>query len=124
MRKKARIVSYSAEALAAMRERGEDKTDWETAKAKTQAELAADMASDSAWQGVSEDWVKQAHVATGLMRRPKENKRQVTVRFDADVLDYFRGRGGVGRDALTRCSAASWKAIRRIPQRRLDDAFG
>lgn len=93
MRKKARIVSYSAEALAAMRERGEDKTDWETAKAKTQAELAADMASDSAWQGVSEDWVKQAHVATGLMRRPKENKRQVTVRFDADVLDYFRGQG-------------------------------
>ena len=33
------------------------------------------------------------------MRRPKENKRQVTVRFDADVLEFFRngGRGWQGR---------------------------
>jgi uncharacterized protein (DUF4415 family) len=33
------------------------------------------------------------------MRRPKENKRQVTVRFDVDVLEYFRsqGRGRQGR---------------------------
>lgn len=99
MRKKGRIVSYSAEELAAMRARGKDKTDWAAAKAKTESELATDMASDTAWQGVPADWVKQAHVATDLMLRPKENKRQVTVRFDADVLDYFRrqGRGWQGR---------------------------
>ena len=27
------------------------------------------------------------------MQRPKENKRQVTMRFDADVLEYFKGTG-------------------------------
>jgi uncharacterized protein (DUF4415 family)/uncharacterized DUF497 family protein len=99
VRKKGRIVSYTAEELAAMRAGGEDKTDWAAAKAKTEAELVTDMSSDPAWNGVPEDWVKQAHVATSLMRRPKENKRQVTVRFDADVLDYFRrqGRGWQGR---------------------------
>jgi len=82
-----------------MRARGQDKTDWAAAKAKTELELAADMASDAAWKGVPQGWVKQAHVATGLMCRPKENKRQVTIRFDADILDYFRrqGRGWQGR---------------------------
>ena len=93
MRKKGRIVSYTAEELAAMRARGESETDWARVDAKTEAELAADMASDEAWNGVPEDWVKQAYAATGLMRRPKENKRQVTVRFDADVLEFFRNQG-------------------------------
>jgi uncharacterized protein (DUF4415 family) len=33
------------------------------------------------------------------MRRPGENKRQVTMRFDADVLEFFKraGRGWQGR---------------------------
>ncbi len=67
-------------------------------KAKTESELATDMASDTAWQGVPADWVKQAHVATDLMLRPKENKRQVTVRFDADSgLFPATGRGWQGR---------------------------
>ncbi len=93
MRRKGRIVSYTAEELAAMRARGESKTDWAAVDAKTEAELAADMASDEAWDGVPHDWVSQAAAATGLMRRPKENKRQVTMRFDADVLEYFRSQG-------------------------------
>jgi uncharacterized protein (DUF4415 family) len=99
MRKKGRIVSYTAEELAAIRARGEDKTDWERVDAKTEAELAADMASDEAWKGVPHDWVSQAATADLALRRPKENKRQVTMRFDSDVLEYFRkqGRGWQGR---------------------------
>jgi len=99
MRKKGRIVSYTAEELAAMRARGEDKTDWARVDAKTEAELAADMASDEAWEGVPHDWVSEAAAAARALRRPKENKRQVTMRFDSDVLDYFRrqGRGWQGR---------------------------
>jgi uncharacterized protein (DUF4415 family) len=99
MRKKGRIVSYTAEELAALRARGGDKTDWERADAKTEAVLAADMASDEAWAGVPHDWVSQAAAADHALRRPKENKRQVTIRFDSDVLEYFRkqGRGWQGR---------------------------
>jgi uncharacterized protein (DUF4415 family) len=33
------------------------------------------------------------------MRRPEQNKRQMTMRFDADVLEFFKraGRGWQGR---------------------------
>jgi uncharacterized protein (DUF4415 family) len=99
VRKKGNIVSYSDDELAAMQARGEDKTDWTTIRAKTEGQLDADMASDPAWRGVPADWVSRAQAATGLMQRPKENKRQVTMRFDADVLEFFRrsGRGWQAR---------------------------
>jgi uncharacterized protein (DUF4415 family) len=99
MRKKEDISSYTAKELAAMRQRGEGRTDWVRVDSKTEAELAADTAGDPAWEGVPGDWVKWASAASGALVRPRENKRQVTMRFDADVLDYFRrqGRGWQGR---------------------------
>jgi uncharacterized protein (DUF4415 family) len=99
MRKSGNISKHSAEELAAMEARGEDRTDWAAVAAKTEEELAADMAGDPAWDGVPADWVSRARAATGLMRRLGENKRQVTMRFDADVLEFFRsaGRGWQGR---------------------------
>lgn len=99
MKKKDDIVSYTAEEIDAKLARGEDETDWAAVDTKTEEELAADTASDPAWHGITPDWVKQARVVTGLLHRPKENKRQVTMRLDADVLDYFRrgGRGWQGR---------------------------
>lgn len=93
MRKKGDIVSYTAEELKAMLARGESETDWARVDAKTEEELAADMASDPAWDGVPEDWLSRAHLATGLMRGRHENKRQVTMRFDADIIDYFKSQG-------------------------------
>ena len=93
MRKKGNIVRYSGEEIDAMLARGESKTDWARVKAKTDEELAAVKASDPAWDGAPEDWVSRAHLATGLMRGRQENKRQVTMRFDADILDYFKSQG-------------------------------
>jgi uncharacterized protein (DUF4415 family) len=93
MRKKKNIVKYADKELAAMEARGEDRTDWKAVHAKTEKQLAADVASDRAWDGVPEDWVSRAYAATGLMQRPKENKLQVTMRFDADVLAFFKGAG-------------------------------
>jgi uncharacterized protein (DUF4415 family) len=99
VKKKGNIVSYTAEEIDAMIARGEDMTDWPRVMAKTEADLAADTASDPDWDGITDEWVRNAKVVTGLLTRPKENKRQVTMRFDADVLDYFRsqGRGWQGR---------------------------
>jgi uncharacterized protein (DUF4415 family) len=87
VKKKKNIVKYTDKELAAMRARREDRTDWEAVRAKSEEQLAA------------EDWVSRAHAATGLMERPKENKLQVTMRFDADVLAFFKsaGRGWQGR---------------------------
>jgi uncharacterized protein (DUF4415 family) len=67
--------------------------------AKTEEDLAADTASDPAWDGINEDWYKDARMVNAALIRPQRNKQQVTMRFDADVLEYFRsqGRGWQGR---------------------------
>ena len=82
-----------------MRARGEGRTDWARVMAKTEAELEADIASDPHWADVPADWVLRARLVTGAMTCPAANKRQVTGRVDADVLDFFRaqGRGWQGR---------------------------
>jgi uncharacterized protein (DUF4415 family) len=99
MGKREDIVSYTAEEIAAKRARGESKTDWAAVTAKTEEDLAADTASDPAWDGIPEDWYKNARVVNAALTRPKQNKQQITMRFDADVLEYFRsqGRGWQGR---------------------------
>jgi uncharacterized protein (DUF4415 family) len=77
-----------------MEGRGEDRTDLASIAAKTETELAA----NPAWEEVPAGWVSHAWAATGLMQRRRENKRQVTMRFDADVLEFFKraGRGWQG----------------------------
>lgn len=99
MAKKENIVRYSAEEIAAMIAHGEDRTDWSRVDAKSEADLAADTASDPAWDGIAEDWHKDAVARTGPLHRPKENKQPVHIRFDADVVAYFKlgGRGWQGR---------------------------
>jgi uncharacterized protein (DUF4415 family) len=99
MARKRDTVHATSEDIVAMLARGDDETDWVRVNAKTEKDLAADTTSDPAWAGIDDDWVKSAEVANGLLERPKENKRQVTMRFDADVLDFFKtgGRGWQGR---------------------------
>jgi uncharacterized protein (DUF4415 family) len=99
MTKKEDIRRYTVADIEAMIARGEDKTDWAAVRAKTEAELAADTASDPAWDGIDEEWIRTARVTHNVLSRPQENKRQVTMRFDADVLEFFRngGRGWQGR---------------------------
>jgi hypothetical protein len=65
MRNKKHIVKYTDKELAAIEARGEDQTDWKAARAKTEDQLAAGMASDPAWDGVPEDWVSRAHATSG-----------------------------------------------------------
>ena len=93
MKRKGTIVRYTAEELDAMRARGEGETDWAAVDAKTDAELAADTASDPAWEGIPEDWYKHARAASGPLVRPKENKRPVTLRMDPDVIEWFKAEG-------------------------------
>jgi uncharacterized protein (DUF4415 family) len=94
VRKIGNIVRYTAEEIDAMIARGEDQTDWPRVLAKTEEELAADMASDPAWDGVPEDWAEHAHKASSWPVMRKENKCQVTLPLDADVLDHFKSQGG------------------------------
>ena len=98
MRKQGNIVSYSAEELKAMVERGEDQTDWARVDALTEMQLEAAIASDPAWADIPRDWYKHA-----TPYYPKEHKKQVTLRIDPDVLDWFKRQG---RGYQTRINAA------------------
>lgn len=93
MAKNGSIVSFTADELAAQRQFGEDRTDWARVDAKTEVELTADTGSDAAWQGIPENWHEQARAAAGPLMRPQENKQLVSVRYDADVLTFFKGQG-------------------------------
>ncbi len=99
MTKKEDIRRYTVADIEAMIARGESQTDWDAVKAKTEEELAADTASDPAWDGIDDEWMRNAIVVHNALSRPQENKRQVKMRFDADVLEFFRsgGRGWQGR---------------------------
>jgi uncharacterized protein (DUF4415 family) len=88
VRKQGSIVSYSVEELREMLARGEDETDWARLDAMTEEELEAAIASDPDWADIPRDWVKHARPYY-----PREHKKQVTLRLDPDILDWFKRQG-------------------------------
>lgn len=92
MEKKGHTVSYTAEEIAAKLAAGESRTDWAKVDATTEAELEASIAADPDWRDVPADWYERAK--TGLpFPLPRENKQQVTLRIDPDILDHFKRQG-------------------------------
>ena len=86
MQKSESIVRYTAEELRRKRERGESQSDWARAAAMTEEELEAAIASDPDEAGWEYDW---DNVIIGF---PKP-KRQVTVRLDGDIIEWFKETG-------------------------------
>ena len=82
MKRKGSIVSYSAEELKAMVERGEDETDWARVDAMSEMELDAAIASDPDWADIPRDWYKHA-----TPYYPKAHKKQVTLRMCSDASE-------------------------------------
>jgi uncharacterized protein (DUF4415 family) len=85
MVKKTNIVRYSAEELAAMIARGEDRTDWDKVKRTTSAEIEAQAKVDG-------DLAAEGWQQTAIMGLPPK-KEPVNLRIDSDVLDWFRQSG-------------------------------
>ena len=87
MRNEDTIKTYSADELRDMAERGEDLTDLARLKALSEAELERSIAADPDWHGVPRDWYRGAEA---VMPRPKV---PISIRLDADLVDFFRGQG-------------------------------
>ncbi len=81
------IRRYTADEIREMVQRGESRTDWARIKAMTEAELEQAIASDPDWADIPENWYEQAEA---VMPKPKV---PVSIRLDADVIEYFRGTG-------------------------------
>jgi uncharacterized protein (DUF4415 family) len=77
------IVRHTENELEAMQRRGESKTDWERLRALTDEEIEASI--DREEEGEF-DW---STVQVGL----PSPKQQLTVRFDADIITWFKAQG-------------------------------
>ncbi len=77
------IVRYTADELTAMRERGEGQTDYARLDAMTEEELEASIDHDEEGEI---DW---STVQVGI----PGPKQQLTVRFDQDVVEWFKAQG-------------------------------
>ncbi|MDQ3654525.1 MAG: BrnA antitoxin family protein [Chloroflexota bacterium] len=86
MQKSENIVRYTAEELRRKRERGESQTDWARVDAMTEEDLEAAIASDPDEAGWVYDW---DNVIIGI----PGPKRQVTVRLDGDIIEWFKDTG-------------------------------
>jgi uncharacterized protein (DUF4415 family) len=83
MTKREDVRTYSADEIANMQTRGEDRTDWDRVDNLTEAELEASI--DQKEEGEF-DW---SNVQVAL----PTPKKQITVRFDQDVVEWFRSQG-------------------------------
>jgi uncharacterized protein (DUF4415 family) len=88
MKKKGDIARYTAEEIDSMLARGESRTDWAAVKAITEEQLEASIAADLDDVHEPVDWTLTVE---GMPPR----KRDIHIRIDEDVLDWFRqaGRG-------------------------------
>jgi uncharacterized protein (DUF4415 family) len=104
-----RIRRHSAEELLARIGRGEDRTDFARLDTQTEAELERAIAADPDWRDLPPDW----HRGAEAVARPKV---PVTIRLDADVVDFFRGQG---RGWQTRMNAVlrAYAAAVRAPKK-------
>ena len=83
MRNDAHTLRFTTDELARMRESGADRTDWARVDALTEEELEASIDHDEEGEI---DW---SSVQVGF----PGPKRQLTVRFDADVIEWFKAQG-------------------------------
>jgi uncharacterized protein (DUF4415 family) len=86
MKRKKPIVSYSADEVAKQRKRGKDLTDWQRVDQLTEADIDAAIADDADADTGPINW---ATVEVGLPQR----KREVHIRLDGEVLDWFKQQG-------------------------------
>ncbi|MBA2247800.1 MAG: BrnA antitoxin family protein [Chloroflexia bacterium] len=83
MQKSERIVRYTAEQIDEKIRNGEDRTNWERVRNLTFEEIEASI--DFEEEGIF-DW---STVQAGM----PDPSQEITVRFDAVVIDWFKAQG-------------------------------
>ncbi len=76
---------YSSEQLRRMSAEGKSRTDHARLAAMTEAEVEAAAIADNAEHGVADDWYLRARFVPA--------KQPISIRLDADLLEFFRAQG-------------------------------
>jgi uncharacterized protein (DUF4415 family) len=87
MRNGSAIKAYTADQLREMAARGEDRTDLARIDAMSEEELERSIAEDPDWRDVPRDWHRAAEAVMPRAKVP------VSIRLDADLVEFFRGQG-------------------------------
>ena len=86
MKKKGDIARYTAEEISAMLARGDTRTDWAAVEAMKEERPEASIAADP---DDFHDPINWTRAVKGIPPR----KRDIHIRIDEDVLDWFRKAG-------------------------------
>lgn len=84
MTKSASITRLSLEEAQERLARGEDKTDWERVRGLTSKEIEASIDYEEEGYPIWE---------TARMLNDPARKKQITLRLDPDVIDWFKSQG-------------------------------
>lgn len=106
MRRKGDTVRYTAEEIDAMLARGDSRTDWDAVKGMTEAELEASIAADPDDVHDQVDWAQAVKGLPGP-------QRDIRIRIDEDVLDWFQQTGRGYQTRINRVLRAFMESRRR-----------
>ena len=91
-RKKEDIVRYTLDEIRRM----PGKSDWAKIDATTEADIERQIAEDPDLQGFDDiDWSKATFV-------PAPTKKPISIRLDADILDFFKAQGNGYQSRINR----------------------
>ena len=86
MKKRSDTAHYSADRIAALRRKGEARTDWTKVDATSEADLEASILADPDDLHEAPDW-------TQAVKGLPPGKEPIKLRVDRDVLAWFRATG-------------------------------
>ena len=109
MKRKGNTVRYTVEEIDEMLARGESRTDWAAVKGMTEEELEASIAADPDDVHEPIDWTR----AVKGMSPPK---RDIHIRIDEDVLDWFRQAGRGYQTRINNVLRAFMESRKRAPR--------
>jgi uncharacterized protein (DUF4415 family) len=102
-------VLYTAEEIDEMLARGDSRTDWAAVKAVTEEELEASIAADPDDVHEPIDWSR-------AVRGMPPHKRDIHIRIDEDVLDWFRRAGRGYQTRINNVLRAFMESRKRAPR--------
>ena len=84
-----------------------DRTDWKRVDALSEAELDEAIRRDPDTFVPDPDWFKGA-----LVLRPGQPKQRITMRLDADLLEWFKAQGRGYQTRMNAVLRAYYEAVR------------
>ena len=93
------------------------RTDWKRVHALTDEDIAAAIRDDPDTFEIEPEWFEAA-----LVLRPAVPKERITVRLDADMLDWFRTQGKGYQTRINAVLRAYYQSRRKMERRETTNA--